>query len=160
MVSNYRICANYIFNYKGFYVKLLGLFMLVFALYFSWGLFNGKGALVPEGIHIEIQQSLSKKIIDVIIAAHPEAYNIDVSDFWTESLDDKSVEANFEFSFEEKNAEGEEAKVSKKGRAVVSKIKEEKGRQFWEATDVSLEGQRIEFKEGLTFSASDKEEAN
>ena len=108
-------------------MKLLGLFLLIFALYFSWGLFNGEGALIPEGVHMEIQQSLSKKITDVIIKAHPKAYNVEVSNFWTESLDEKSVEANFEFSFEEKNEEDEESKVSKRGKAVVSKVKEEEG---------------------------------
>ncbi len=46
------------------------------------------------------------------------------------------------------------------GRAFVHKVDEKKGKVFWETKDVSLEGQKIEFKEGLTFSKEELESVN
>ncbi|MGH1467984.1 MAG: hypothetical protein ACRBBP_03760 [Bdellovibrionales bacterium] len=131
-------------------MKFLGLFILSVALYVSWGVFNGSGVLVSESVHMEIQQNLTKEIIQIIIKSNPTAYNIEVLEFWTETLDKDSIEAHFEFEFEDKNADGE-SKVSKEGKALLIKIKEAEGTQYWEAKEVSLEGQKVEFKEGLVF---------
>lgn len=132
-------------------MKLIGLFLISISLYFTWGLFNGSGAIVPESVHVQIQQSLSKEIISAIIKKNPKAYNIEVSKFWTEALNEDKVVAHFEFSFEDKGDEGA-SKFTKFGNALLKKTKEEEGVQFWNATEIRLEGQKIEFQKGLVFS--------
>lgn len=132
-------------------MKFLGLFLLSAALYITWGLFDGSGTVVSETVHMQIQQNLSKEIIEIIIKSNSTAYNIEVSEFWTETIDEKTIEAHFEFKFED-HGEAGETKVVKNGKALLSKSKEEGGIQYWEVKEVSLEGQKIEFKKGLTFS--------
>lgn len=135
-------------------MKFLGIFLLSTALYITWGLFNGSGAIVSEGVHMQIQQTLSKEIVQIIIDSNPSAYNIEVSDFWTETLDEENIKAHFKFEFEESSDEGE-SKMEKMGRVHLTKSKEDGEFQYWEASEVVLEGQKIEFKEGLVFSDED-----
>lgn len=156
-------------------MKFLGLFILSAALYFTWGLFNGSGVVVSESTHVQIQETLSKEIIQIIINSNPSAYNIEVSDFWTETIDEENIEAHFKFSFEDdglidedkppgeivdeaaSEVPGQEvgAKIEKRGVVKLKKSKEDGKFQYWEASEVSLEGQKIDFKEGLTFSGED-----
>ncbi len=143
-------------------MKFLGLFILSAALYITWGLFNGSGVVVSESVHIQIQQTLSKEIIQIIINSNPSAYNIEVSDFWTETIDEDHIEAHFKFAFEddgdkpsENQNQSDGAKIEKTGKVQLTKSKEDGKFQYWEASEVTLEGQKIDFKEGLTFSEED-----
>ncbi len=131
-------------------MRFLGLFVLFAALYITWGLFNGNNVVVSESVHVQIQKNLVKKIIQEVIVSNPKAYNIEVSEFWTETIDEKNIVAYFKFQFEEKGLE-EDLKVTKNGQIRLSKAKQIKGVEQWEVKGASLKGQKIDFKKGLTF---------
>lgn len=125
------------------------------ALYVTWGLFQGEGALVAESVHMEIRRGMSEQLTQAIIKARPEAYNVEVLDFWTEAVTEKEIKAHFSFEFEEESSLGGESKIQKKASAVIRKIEtEEEESQVWRAEELNLEGQIIQFKKGLTIETA------
>jgi hypothetical protein len=138
-------------------MKFISLFLVVLALYLSWNMFSGKGVVVPESVHSQIQTNLSKEIVEIVARTNSKAFNIEILDFWTEAYDEKTIEAHFKFGFDEESDAGESS-VVKKGRVLLKKTKVSDDAQYWDAEEVFLEGQRIEFKEGLRFPDDSPEE--
>ncbi len=131
-------------------MKFLGLFIVFGALYITWSLFNDNSAVVSKNLHMQIQKSLVEKITQEIITSNPKAYDIKIPEFWTETIGEKNIAAHFKLEFKEKDLKGE-IKVVKNGQILLSKVKEVKGVEQWEAKSLLLKGQKITFKEGLTF---------
>ena len=133
-------------------MKILTYIILAAALYISWGLFNGSGALVSEAVHMELRRGLSEQLTQSIVAARPEAFNIEVKEFWTETVSADEVKASFTFEFDEPDSDGNLVHIEKKASAVVTRVSNKSGVQTWSADKLNLEGQVIVFKEGLTIT--------
>jgi len=133
-------------------MKIVSYLVLVAALYLSWQLFNGEGALVPERVHMELRKSLSAQLTQSIVEARPEAYGIEVKEFWTEAISNKEVQAHFTFEFEEPDSDGNPVHIEKSASATVRKISHSDEVQKWSADQITLEGQVLVFKKGLTIS--------
>ena len=131
-------------------MRFFGFLGLAFALYFSWGLFNGKGALVPEVVQIELRRGLSEQLTQYIVEARPEAYHIEVLNFWTEAISASEVSAHFTFEFKEPDQNGDPVRIEKKASARIQKqFSKNANTQIWRAQNLNLEGQIIEFTKGL-----------
>jgi len=133
-------------------MKILSYIILAVALYVSWGLFSGEGALVSESVHMELRRGLSEQLTHSIVKGRPEAFNIEVKEFWTETVTANEVTANFTFEFDEPDSDGNTVHIEKKASAVVTKVSNKNGVQTWSADKLNLEGQVIVFKEGLTIT--------
>jgi hypothetical protein len=133
-------------------MKILFYIILAAALYVSWGLFNGEGALVSEAVHMELRRGLSEQLTQSIVKARPDAYNIEVKEFWTETVTAGEVKASFTFEFDEPDSDGNLVHIEKSASAVVTKVSNKQGTQTWSADKINLEGQVIIFKEGLTIT--------
>jgi|GEM_PF-3519535 len=132
-------------------MKILTYIILAAALFISWKLFTGEGALVPEAVHMELRRGLSEQLTQAIVKERTEAYNIEVKEFWTETVSADEVKANFTFEFDEPDSDGNLVHIEKKASAVVTKVSTAEGVQTWSADELNLEGQLLQFKEGLTI---------
>ena len=94
-------------------MRLISYVALAAALVISWKLFTGEGALVSEAVHMELRRGLSDQLTQAIVSSRPEAYNIEVKEFWTETVSANEVKANFTFEFDEPDSEGNQVHIEK-----------------------------------------------
>ncbi len=135
---------------KSDFMKLLGVFALIFSLYATWGLFNGSEVGISEGVHIKIQENLQNELIEIITEYTPEASGVEVKKFWTKSLAKNKIRAFFEIAYTKVGGE-EDVIVKKKGQTDLFLAKSDEETQYWEAETLTIDGQAFEFSEGLTF---------
>lgn len=101
---------------------------------------------------MELRRGLSEQLTQSIVKARPDAYNIEVKEFWTETVTAGEVKASFTFEFDEPDSDGNLVHIEKSASAVVTKVSNKQGTQTWSADKINLEGQVIIFKEGLTIT--------
>ena len=87
---------------------------------------------------------------DLILEAHPLAYDIDVSRCWTQNVGPKTIKAFFEVDFKEKSIH-DTTTITKMGYALLTKNEEVAGEDMWDADDFKVEGQSLSFSKGLTL---------
>lgn len=127
---------------------------MLFALYFTWNLFSGAGVQIPEAVVMQIQKNFVKEAAEIVAQANPDAYDIEVSNFWTKPEGKEKLKAYFTISYKD----AEDTFVEKEGEVVLEREKKEKGVEFWRAQDVRLAGQKIEFREALVLNEAGGED--
>jgi hypothetical protein len=120
------------------------------ALAGSWQLIHGERAYAPETVHTRIQTRMIETLPELILKAHPLAYDIDVSRCWTKNVGPKTIKAFFEVDFKEKSIH-DTTTITKMGFALLTKNEEVAGEDIWDAKDFKVEGQSMAFSKGLTL---------
>lgn len=120
------------------------------ALVGSWQLIHGKRSYAPETVHTKIQTRMVESLPELILRAHPLAYDIDVSRCWTKNVGPKTIKAFFEVDFKEKSIH-DTTTITKMGFAILTKNEEVAGEDIWDAKDFKVEGQSMAFSKGLTL---------
>ena len=123
-------------------------------MYWSWHLFHGDTVGISESTHIQLQEEFQKELAELVVKQNPEAFSIKIEKFWTRTLDPSRVRAFFEISYKESGLETE-IDVLKKGTTDLVLSKEEENTQYWNAETLSIDGQVIEFSEGIVFKPGD-----
>ena len=118
------------------------------ALIGSWQLIHGERAYAPETVHTKIQTRMIDTLPELILKAHPMAFDIDVSRCWTKNIGPKTIKAFFEVDFKEKSIH-DTTTVTKMGFAILTKNEEVAGEDIWDAKDFKVEGQSLAFSKGL-----------
>jgi len=135
-------------------MKLIGVFVLIFSLYWSWGMFHGQSLDIAEGVHIRIQENLQNELIEIITENTPEASEVEVHKFWTKTLAKNKIRAFFEIGYKKADLESEVI-VKKIGQTDLVLTKTVDETQYWEAESLTVDGQVFEFSEGLSFSPNE-----
>lgn len=132
-------------------MKLVGVIVLLCSLYWTWHLFHGNSASIPESVHIQLQEDLQRELAKIITKGNPEVSSVRIEKFWTRTLDSKRIRAFFEIGYTDTGAEVE-VEVLKKGKTDLILSREEESTQYWNAESLSIDGQLIKFEEGITLS--------
>lgn len=130
--------------------RIFGVIVLLCAMYFTWNLFNGERDYPSEVVHTQIQTRLIEKLPELILEAHPMAYDINIKKCWTQALGEKEIKAYFEVSFKEKSI-FDSTETTKTGYALLTNDDVIAGDQVWNAKEFKVEGQRLNFKKGLVL---------
>lgn len=116
----------------------------------TWQVIHGERSYAPETVHTKIQSRMIESLPDLILKAHPLAFDIDVSRCWTKNVDQKTIKAFFEIEFKEKSIH-DTTSITKKGFAILKKNEEIAGEDMWDAKDFKVEGQSLAFSKGLVL---------
>ncbi len=134
-------------------MKTLGLIFIFGLMVWSWTLFYSPSDGVSEQTMIEIQNGLQDQILKVMSAQSETLNNIVFKKFWTKELSESKVQAHFQIAFEEQ-LEGSTNKIERKGNVLLIKADESNNEQVWIVDSIKIEGESIEFEEGLKFTSS------
>lgn len=135
-------------------MKTLGLIFILGVMAWSWTMFYSPKSGVSEQTMVQIQDGLQDQILKVMEAQNENLNNIVFKKFSTKELNEKKVQANFLIAFDE-DVEGSINKIERKGHVILVKLDESNDEQVWAVDSIKIEGETIEFEEGLRFKASD-----
>lgn len=120
----------------------------------SWSLIHSELS-TPEAVHVGIQNDMKQIIADYIAENLPTSTNLEFDRFWTEKLADKKIKASFIYSFEDISSDFGAAKVEVEGNAILSRAPDESSDyETWSFDELTIEDNRIEFKDGLQIEAN------
>ncbi|MCB0415331.1 MAG: hypothetical protein KDD50_13430 [Bdellovibrionales bacterium] len=136
-------------------MKFLNILLLLIVLTFTWKSFTG-GMIVPEDVHVDLQDGIKKIITNYISEELPSADNIVFHKFWSESLGENKVKASFVYSFEDMDQDGK-SRTMIEGYAILNKdlrVNENNDEEieYWTFDELYILDQYIEYKEGLAVS--------
>jgi predicted lactoylglutathione lyase len=106
---------------------------------------------------IEIQNGLQDQILKVMTSQSQNLNNIVFKKFWTKELSEEKVQAQFLIAFDEES-EDSVNKIERKGSVILVKLDESNNEQVWVVDSIKIEGESIEFEEGLKFTSSTTQE--
>jgi len=129
---------------------LMTTLLTIIAMAGTWQMIHGERVFAPERVHTKIQSRMIESLPDLILKAHPMAFDVDVSRCWTKNVDAKTIKAFFEVDFKEKSIH-DTTTITKKGYALLVKNEEVAGEDMWDAKDFKVEGQSLAFSKGLTL---------
>ena len=129
---------------------IVTVFLTFIALVGSWQLIHGERSYAPETVHTKIQTRMIETLPELILQAHPLAYDIDVSRCWTKNIDPKKIKAFFKVDFKEKSIH-DTTTITKMGFAILTKDEEVASEDIWETKDFKVEWQSLDFSKGLTL---------
>lgn len=132
-------------------MKTLGLVVIFALMVWSWTAFYGTKKGVSEHTMIEIQNGLQDQIIKIMSESSENINNIVFKKFWTKELKDDKVEAHFVVAYDEAGEESNH-KVERNGTILLVKADEVDNEEVWIVDSIKIQGESIEFEEGLRFS--------
>ncbi len=137
-------------------MKTLGLIIIFALMAWTWSAFYSSNYGVTEQTMVGIQNGLQDQIIKVMEGQANDVNNIVFRKFWTKELSEAKVEAKFSISFDEITADSMN-KIVRNGSVVLTKADETNNEQVWIVDSIRIEGETIEFQEGLKFTSSKSE---
>jgi hypothetical protein len=138
-------------------MKTLGLIFIFGLMAWSWTVFYSPNHAVSEQTMIEIQNGLQDQILKVMTSQSQNLNNIVFKKFWTKELSEEKVQAQFLIAFDEES-EDSVNKIERKGSVILVKLDESNNEQVWVVDSIKIEGESIEFEEGLKFTSSTTQE--
>ncbi len=133
-------------------MRYLSWLFIVFLMYWSWSAANTPLQLA-EATHIDIQNDIKVMITQTIYENLPDVENFRFDQFWTENKENGNVRAEFKFSFDNEEVDGE-ARYGITGYATL--IAGDRANS-WVIDKIVFNNDSIQFKDGMVIN---KEETN
>jgi hypothetical protein len=141
-------------------MRYLSLVFIIFLMWWSWSVAKAPN-LIPEDIHVGIQEDLKRVITDYIKDNLPDVSEVKFQKFWTETLRENKVKATFSYTFEQDSKDKPAASIGIAGYAILNHSKEQNSTyDIWSLDELNVENNHIVFKDGSSIKAhgGDQEE--
>lgn len=134
-------------------MKFLGVIFFLVAMNWSWSLIHSEMS-TSEQVHVGIQKDMKRIISEYIKENLPTSNNLKFKKFWTEKVGLKKIKAFFVYSFEDSQGGFGPARVEVEGSALLTRAPDESEEfETWSFDELTIEDNRIEFKEGLEITS-------
>lgn len=133
-------------------MKVVSVLIFAVALVGSWVLVHEQRP-VAESVHIGIQNDLRNIITEYVQKNLPSATNLRFEKMWTETLKKDRVKANFVYTFEDSDAEGEPALIEISGSALLNKVNETPEMATWSFDQLQILDNKVQFSEPVQITA-------